>query len=290
VIEIHCRIKLIHVLLREKVVIGANNGIVTTALSLQPCRVFRVGTAGGRCDNADGNELEAIQWSLNASPIGQCLGSKYSSNWRIEPLQEPGCRVLENRINGGLDVQLGILGKVGADAEDLRGGIGFDVSASVEFSGGVDLIVSKVCQGSGREVLGCTVSMAMENVDAEDGLLRMDEWQQGRNEEDVFGKHLNLVSLIRNGSMNENRNIKAIKGTDAQNPAEQNDQRESAGIPKGKGTHLLFILSNSELVSSRLHLHNLISRAVQASISGCEQSLATNNVCLLDVRANLPLG
>jgi hypothetical protein len=98
---------------------------------------------------------------------------------------------------------LRIPGEVGADAEDLRGGIGFDVSVPVEFSGGVDLVVSKVRQGSGREVLGCTISMAVENIDTEHGLLCLDEWQQGRNEEELFGKHTEQLSPLKCSSMNK---------------------------------------------------------------------------------------
>jgi hypothetical protein len=118
-------------------------------------------------------------------------------------LQESSSRVLENCVNWGLYIQLWVTGEIGTDAKDLRGGIGFDVSFSVEVSRGVDLVVSKVCQGSRREVLGCTISMAVENVDAEDGLLRLDEWQQGRNEEELFGKHPERLSLVKGRSMNK---------------------------------------------------------------------------------------
>jgi hypothetical protein len=90
---------------------------------------------------------------------------------------------------------LGVLDDVGADAEDLGGGIGFDVAVSIEVSGGVDLVISKVCQGSRGEALGCTVSVSVEDVDAEDGLLRLDEREKGREEEELFGKHLECLSL-----------------------------------------------------------------------------------------------
>jgi hypothetical protein len=52
-----------------------------------------------------------------------------------------------------LDVQLGILGEVGADAEDFRCSISVDVPVSIEVSGGVDLIIPEVCQASGSEIL-----------------------------------------------------------------------------------------------------------------------------------------
>jgi hypothetical protein len=69
-----------------------------------------------------------------------------------------------------LDVQLGILGEVGADAENFRGGIRVDVAVTIEVSGGVDLIVPKVCQASGNEVLRCTISVTVENVNPKDSL------------------------------------------------------------------------------------------------------------------------
>jgi hypothetical protein len=39
---------------------------------------------------------------------------------------------------------LAILDKVGADTEDLGGGIGVDVAVSIEVSRGVDLVISEI--------------------------------------------------------------------------------------------------------------------------------------------------
>jgi hypothetical protein len=105
---------------------------------------------------------------------------------------------------------LAILDEVGADTEDLRGGIGIDVAVSIEFSRGVDLVVSEICQASGSEVLGGTITMAVENVDSEDGLLRLDDWDEGREKEELVGKHLDCLSNVRCGSMKRVHKIEAI--------------------------------------------------------------------------------
>jgi hypothetical protein len=109
-----------------------------------------------------------------------------------------------------LDAQLAILDEVGADTEDLRGGIGVDVAVSIEVSSGVDLGVSEICQAGGGEVLGGTITMAVENVDSEDCLLRLEDGNKGRKKEELLGKHLDCLSNIRCGSMKKIHKVEAI--------------------------------------------------------------------------------
>ena len=105
-------------------------------------------------------------------------------------MEEASSGVLEDGIDWSLHVQLGILDDIGADAIDRGGGIGIDVAVSVEVSGCVDLCVSEISQSCWREALGCTITMAMEDIDTEDGLLRLKERDQGRKSKELFGKHL----------------------------------------------------------------------------------------------------
>jgi hypothetical protein len=52
--------------------------------------------------------------------------------------------------------------------------------------------------------------MAVENVDSEDGLLRLEDWDEGRKKEELLGKHLDCLFNVRCGSMKKIHKVEAI--------------------------------------------------------------------------------
>lgn len=74
--------------------------------------------------------------------------------------------------------------------------MGIDIAVSVEVAGLEDLCVSQISERRGRVALGCAVSVAVVDVDAEDCLLAGDQMQERRKREQLSGEHL-VVDLHR---------------------------------------------------------------------------------------------
>jgi hypothetical protein len=112
-----------------------------------------------------------------------------SSNRRVETLKEALCRVLKNSVDWSLYIQLGILDGGRAQSEDRRARVRIDIAISVEISRFVDLSVSEVCQRGRSIALRRSVSVSVEDVNAENGLLCIKKRHKRGEEEKLFGKH-----------------------------------------------------------------------------------------------------
>ena len=140
-------------------------------------------------DSVHGDQLKAAQRRLDSCAIGQRLGTQSSSHGWVEGLEEARRRVLEDGVDRRLYVELRVFDEVVADAEDGGRGTSIDVAIAVEAARGMDLLVPEIGQGSWRPALGRSVTMTVEDVDAQHGLLCVDQRQQ-RREEELFREHL----------------------------------------------------------------------------------------------------
>lgn len=137
----------------------------------------------------DGDELETIERRLHGGTVCQLLGTEGFAHRRIESLEETLRGWVEDRVVGRLDVQLRVLDEVRADAVDLRGRIGADVSVAVVVSGAGDLGIAQVGEDGGRVGLGGSVTVTVEDVDAQHGLcLGHGEAEEGGKEEEAGGR------------------------------------------------------------------------------------------------------
>lgn len=74
---------------------------------------------------------------------------------------------MKDSILGRSDLELGEYGSVGGEALDLDAGVALDVAATVEITRGVNLIGSESSEVDRLPRLGGTVTVAVEDVDAE---------------------------------------------------------------------------------------------------------------------------
>jgi len=84
-IEVQRAVQKAFVLWGIVVIVGADDGVLTIAGALKPCRILAVGPCR---DGRDRYELEAVERGLYDGAIAQRLGAHRWAHWRIKTLQE----------------------------------------------------------------------------------------------------------------------------------------------------------------------------------------------------------
>lgn len=175
---------------RREVIVRADLRIFAIARTLEPSIVL-TSCAGGDC--RDGDELISIQRRCDHSAVAECLRSECRADRRIETLQKSLGGIHEDIVERGRGSDLGQLNVVWLDAID--GGGGVDVVLAEPGGGGEDFAVSQVCEFGGRICFGCAVSVTGENVETEDCLCRLGEWEEEGKGDESVGEHIVGLSI-----------------------------------------------------------------------------------------------
>lgn len=149
---------------RLEVVVGADLGVCAARTALEP--LFALGLLG-RSSGSNGiyrHVLVVAERTLNLGTVGKGLLLVVG---RVQTLQENEGRVVKDSILGGGDLELGEHGSVGGETLDLDAGVVLHVAATEEVTRGVNLVGSESSEVDRLPRLGGTVTVAVEDVDAE---------------------------------------------------------------------------------------------------------------------------
>lgn len=185
----------LQVVVRGEVLVRAGHGVQAAAAALEPCRALRVGARSSGGDGTHRDQLVAVQRAVDGAAVGQELGA-LGADGRVETLEEAHGGALEDDVDRRLGGDLGVLDNVTVDLVDARRGVGRDILVAEVVARLVDLVVAQRGQVGGWVRLGGPIAVAMEDVDAEDRLLRLDEGQQG-DEEELSGVHVGDIRGVR---------------------------------------------------------------------------------------------
>lgn len=155
------------VLWAGEVVVGADGGIGAAGRALQPRRVLAVGAGG---DGLERNQLVAVEGRLHLCAVAEGVGAQGRADGRVQALEEPGRRVLQDVIGRRRGSDLRQLHQVAVQAPDAASRIAGYVTVAEVGAGGVNFLVTQVRQVCGRGGLCGTVAMSGEDVGAQDGL------------------------------------------------------------------------------------------------------------------------
>lgn len=70
-------------------------------------------------DLVDRDELVAVHWRSHVGAVAEGCSAQTLANWRVQPLQEAHCGVLQDCIIRCADSNLTLLDDIGVDAIDL---------------------------------------------------------------------------------------------------------------------------------------------------------------------------
>ena len=190
-VEIGCPIQSVKILCALEVVIAAHYSLAAAGTSLKPLIVLSRSAAGGVADGIDGDVLVSAKRCLRVATIGKSLNGSISGGG-VQTLQEHLSRVLQDIVDGGSDAHLGEHSNVGGHCVDLMTSIGRNPTVAEVVAGDVDLVSTESSQAGRRPGLCGTISMAVEDVGAQDGL--RSSWAEKRQKsKEVLELHLVCV-------------------------------------------------------------------------------------------------
>lgn len=171
---------------RLEVVVGADLGVCAAGTALEPLIALRLLGRSSGSNSIYRNVLVVAKRTLNLGTVGKGLLLVVG---RVETLQEDEGRVVKDSILGRSDLELGEHGSVGGETLDLDAGVVLDVAATEEITRGVNLIGSKSSEVDRLPRLGGTVTVAVEDVDAENLFGRDGQRRCREGREEQFGVH-----------------------------------------------------------------------------------------------------
>lgn len=177
---------------RGEVVVGAHFGVATAAATLEPGTALRVLGTGSIGNRGYGDVLIAIQRGLDPGAIGEDLDG---AGGRVQALEEDECRALQDDVDGSGNVELRRDSRVAADGPQLEVGVRVDIPAAVVSARRVHLVSAQRREVDRLPGLGGTVTVAVEDVDAQH-ILGLDEGQHREGEEEL-GEHDERLYLSR---------------------------------------------------------------------------------------------
>ena len=187
-VEVACAGQKTCIIFTGEVFVGAHGGLGAIGLALQPSAVF---AARPTRHYLYGNQLVAAERCLDGCAIPQSLGPQLRANRWIKTLQEALGRIHKDSVHGGRYSNLGLADNIWIEASNTGGGGGRNITVTEVGARGKDLAVTQIGQVRWRGRFGGTISVAGEDVDAQDGVCGKSRGRKAEQEEGLDGDHGN---------------------------------------------------------------------------------------------------